>query len=332
MLDWTSAMKAVQEGDGSGVFTLVGHEYALAESFVQALRNRLGDDQGPADVQRFPFDEEGCEGAVFALESLTLFQVRPVVVLQRCTAMAAGGRARFATDALEAYLVRPVPGRALVITVEQDKLDERKKLVKLAKQHIVVDCHPPKEAQALAILQQLAAAEGIGIHPAAMKELWRRTASVSAALQEMRKLWMFTGERPITPADVAEAVAPPVEDDVFAWVDGVVQGRADRAFRALADVQRKGEDPLKLFALIARQIRLMWYTRVLGERGMSHTQIAAEVAAHPYAVRVAAGQAARVNPERMERLLTVLADLEFEVKSGRRDPHHALELAVLACC
>jgi DNA polymerase-3 subunit delta len=324
-------MKAVQEGDGSGVFTLVGNEHALAESFIQALRNRLGDDQGPADVQRFAFDEQGCDDAVFALESLTLFQVRPVVVLQRCTAMATGGRARFATDALEAYLARPVPGRALVITVE-DKLDERKKLVKLAKQHTVIDCHPPKETQALAILQQLAAAEGMDIRPAAMKELWRRTASVSQALQEMRKLWMFTGERPITPADVAEAVAPPLEDDVFAWIDGVVQGRAERAFRALADVQRKGEDPLKLFALIARQIRLMWYTRVLGERGMSHAQIAAEVAAHPYAVRVAAGQAARVRPERMERLLTVLADLEFDVKSGRRDPQHALELAVLACC
>ncbi|MCL6515983.1 DNA polymerase III subunit delta [Alicyclobacillus sp.] len=332
MLDWMRAMEALEQAEPGGVYTLVGEEHALVEAFLERLRARVGDAEGPAELLRLDFEEEGCEGAVFALESLSLFQVQPVVVLQRCTAMTSGSRVRHTTDALEAYLERPAPGRALVITVEADKLDERRRLVKLAKKHTMVDCRIPKEAQGLQILRRLAAAEGLQVEGTALRELWRRSGSVSVGLQELRKLWMFTDGRSITPADVEAAVAPPLEDDVFAWIDGVVQGRAERAMRALADVERAGEDPLKLFALIARQVRLMWYARVMEARGMTQQQIAAEAGAHPYAVRVASNQAKRVRPEHLERLLVVLADLEYEVKSGRREARHALELAVLSCC
>lgn len=324
-------MRTIRQSTPDVVYTLVGSEISLARRFLHAVHQRQQELGGLfVDLQRFRFDEDGCETALFACRSVSLFAAVSVVSLENCSAFVAAAKTRFDVTALEAYLSDPVPGRTLVIHVP-DKLDERKKLTKLAKKHTVIDCHPPGEEAATEILHEMAREFGVDVARTAVAELWRRCQSVSLAETELQKVWTYTGGRTIQAEDVAVLVPAPADDNIFAWIDAVVTGHAQQAFSVLRDIRISGHDPFSLLALLARQIRLMWFARVLSERGRSQQEIATAAGAHPYAVKVAMKQSQRLTPTVLEGLLLVLADAEYLMKSGRRDPELTLEWIVLAC-
>jgi DNA polymerase III subunit delta len=330
VVSWLQALSSINVP--ATVYTLVGREFVLMDWFIRSLHGHLEQTSGEAvEVNPFRFEEEGCAGAIFACQSVSLFSTSSLVVLENCTAMLASGKAKHDTSEMESYLANPIPNRTLVITVVGDKMDERKKLTKLAKSQVVVDCSTPKEHEALDIVQRLATERDILMAPDGLKELWRRSQSISHCVAELDKLWTYTDARPITANDVAQLVALPLEDNVFAWIDGVVKGDLERSFHALKDVEMSGSDPFALLSLIARQLRLMWYARVFGGKGYSHQQIAGKTGAHPYAVRVAGDQARSISPHVIERLTTIVADAEYEIKSGRRDIRQALEWVILSC-
>ncbi|MCL6444505.1 MAG: DNA polymerase III subunit delta [Alicyclobacillus sp.] len=331
-MDWMTAVAALDGAPPAPVYVLVGTEPVLVRRFVEQLCRtsgaRLGQEVRPL---RFAFEEDGADSALMACATVSLFGLLDVVVLEGCTALLASQKANRDTEALEAYLEQPVPDRILVLTVEGEKVDERKRLGKLAKRHVLVNCNTPKDDEAVRVLNWLAKAKSVDVAPAALQELWRRTGSLSLADPELDKAWTYTGGARIEAEHIAELVPARPEDNVFRWMDAVLQGDAERAFRTLHDVRLAGYDPLALMALVARQLRLVSLVRWYGSRGESQAQMAGRLGVHPYAVRVAAGQARRVSAERVERLLCVIADAEYQVKSGRRDPDHAMEWAVMAC-
>lgn len=333
VVSWLQALTSIKAQKApAAVYTLVGREFVLMDWFIRSLHAHLEQTlEEPVEVNPFRFEEEGCEGAIFACQSVSLFSTSSLVLLENFTALLASGKTKHDTSEMESYLANPIPNRTLVITVVGDKLDERKKLTKLAKSQVVVDCSTPKENEALEIVQQLADQRDIQLAPDGLQELWRRCPSISQCAAELDKLWTYTSGKPITTNDVAQLVALPLEDNVFSWIDGVVKGDLERSFRALKDVELGGADPFALLSLIARQLRLMWYARVFGAKGYSHQQIAGKTSAHPYAVRVAAEQARLISPDVIERLTTIVADAEYEIKSGRRDIRQALEWVVLSC-
>ncbi|GGJ14189.1 hypothetical protein GCM10010885_24400 [Alicyclobacillus cellulosilyticus] len=331
-MDALALCQRLQQGEPlQPVYVLYGEEPVLMTRCVEALRSRLADDAGPPAVLRFDFEEDGCSGAVMACSSVPLFGAADLVVLTRCTAFAASsGKQKGDTSSLEAYLAAPNPGRVFVIQVPASKLDERKRLTRLIKPYPQVACQVPKPEVARHWLQVFAQERGIAVTADALAELWRRRPSLSVANTELDKLWTYTGGRTITAADVAEVVSAPLEDNVFAWIDGVVSGRVEQALAAVADLYATGQDPLAMLALIARQLRLMWYARAEGGR-VAWADLAARIGAHPYALRVAGRQARHLPLAALETLLTLVADAEYWVKTGRRDVKHALEAVVLRC-
>lgn len=348
MLDWTKARLQLEKTPLQPVYTCVGTESVLTDEWIRSVTAKLSEEAAePILPLRYSFDEGGAQPALMACQSLSLFATRNLVVLTQVFPAGSGKttgagkatsgsgkaatRAKLETESLEVYLESPIPNNVLIVCVPADKFDERKKLTKRLKSFPVIDCSVPKEPVGRATVQALAGDWGIDIHPDALAELWRRCKSISQSASELHKLWTYTDGQQIDVTAVDELVAPPIDDNVFDWIDGVVTGDIRRSLRVLTDVQRAGYDAFALYGLIVRQLRLMWYARTLAETGHSPQQIAMEAGAHPYAVRVAMKQARTVRTTDLEALLTVVADAEYAVKSGTRDAAKALEWVVASC-
>jgi len=330
-MDWDAAMKGIHKNPMAPVYTLTGTEYTLAKRWLQALRREIVKQTGqPVEMDGFDFDQEGCDNALLACQTVSLFAENSLVFLDQCSFLLANAKSKHDLSGLEKYLEDPIPGRVLLLRVSADKLDERKRIVKQIKKFPLVSCSTPKPDVAVALVEELAREKGIEISREAMQELWRRCESVALCETELEKLVSYTDSRRIERADVEELVTPPLEDNVFTWIDGVVKGNLSQTFRTLAEIQSAGYDGFALLALIAKQLRTMWYARVLGDRGWSHTQIAQHASVHPYTVKIAAEQARLVSPQRIEKMLTTIADAEFWVKSGRWEIGQALDYAVLS--
>lgn len=327
MWRYEQAVQALKPGKLAPVYVLHGSEYSLIRSFVDQLTHAMEQAYGAVDQHRFDFEEDGVEGAIGACCAVGLFASHALVWLRGVTPLStANSRVKHDTVALERYLEEPIPDHVLVLTVDADKLDERKRLVKLAQRHTVVHCSTPGESDALRWLQRYAEARGVQVTRMALQEVWRRTGQISRAETELDKLAVWCDGRPVEVEDVDMLITPPPEDDVFAWLDDVVSGRVDRAFRTLRDLTTGGRDPVGLLALLQRQIRLMAWTKVGAERGWTTKQLASRVAAHPFAVQEASRQARSLSLRQLEDWMLWACDADYAVKSGRRDGRHALEL------
>lgn len=331
MIEWNKAMDAIVQKPHHGVYTLVGTEFTLMNGFVKALQERMQlQSEQSVEIHRFFYEETGLEGALAQCQTLSLFAAESVVILDNCTALSTQAKGKHDLSPLEEYLSAPADEHVLVITVQAEKLDERKKAAKVLKKFPIINCNTPKEADAQQLLSELAKARALTVHPAAMAEIWRRTQSVTIAERELDKLAAYS-DGTVTMSEVEELTPLPVEDNVFRWIEGVIAGKLSRSFQALQEIQQSGYDGFALFSLMARQLRLMWYAKVLGERGVSQQEIAKQAKAHPYAVRMAGQQAKFMSAQRIEQLLCIIADTEFMVKSGRQDVAQALDWIVLSC-
>ncbi|WP_367306206.1 DNA polymerase III subunit delta [Alicyclobacillus acidocaldarius] len=321
-MDIFDAVDHVTQAGPASVYLLYGSEIGLFDWFCDELiRNHQ-----VSSMLRFDYQEDGFEPAEMELCSYSLFGERPLVYVRNATAFTPDGRSGPDADRLAAYLEQPVPGRTLVLSVPSDKLDERRRVTKLAKRHAVIACPvPSRDRDAMVRLERLARSKAVVIDKDALAELWRRTQSLTLAMNEFDKLRAYAGGGPITRDHVLELVPMQAEDSVFTWIDWAVQGQVASVFEALDGLARQGYDAFSLIALLARQVRLMAFAK--GAANLE--QRAKELGVHPYALRTAARQSARFPERKLARLVRVLADAEWDVKRGRLAPEVALNLVLM---
>ncbi|SDW53204.1 DNA polymerase III, delta subunit [Alicyclobacillus hesperidum] len=324
-MDVFQAMDELEANRLASVYVLYGSEIGLVDLFCDRVKH-IG---GFTSIARFDFEEDGFEQARLELDTLSFFSEKALVHVRNCVALTSQGKSGSDAEALEAYFENPAPGRVLVLSTVADKLDERKRITKAAKRHVVVQCTTPKEPEALRRLKRFANERGMNITEEAIHELWRRVGSMTHCMNEMEKLSVYALDRRIERADVEQLVARSVEDSVFDWIDCVAQGQIAAALTSLQGLARQGYDPLALMALLARQIRMMGLAKTHGDGRETLDQLAKRASVHPFAMRVAAKQAQRFALRDLEMLTRRIADSEYDVKRGRRDPQQALETILM---
>ena len=91
---------------------------------------------------------------------------------------------------------------------------------------------------------------------------------------EMEKLALFSGEKKeITKDDVEKVISSLRTESVFELVDHIGNRRLYEALITLSQLLKSGEQPLKLLALIVRQIRMISKARTLVNQGLKPAEI-----------------------------------------------------------
>ncbi|WP_067621585.1 DNA polymerase III subunit delta [Alicyclobacillus acidiphilus] len=324
-MDFFQAYEQISAASLASVYVLYGTETGLMDMFV----NRLVEQSPAQRVSRYDYEEDGVEQALLDLDTFSLFAEPTIVLIRNCTAFLSQGKTSGQGDELLAYLSNPAPGRTLVLTAAADKLDERKKITKEAKRHMLIQCQTPKGNIARNYLAREAKRQQIAIDDAAVETLWRKCQTITQCLSELKKLSVYALARTISAADVEKLVPQTIEETVFDWVDHVVQGHVAAAINSLQSLARQGYDALALIAMLVRQIRMMCLAKELSARRVSPEEMAKIGKVHPFAMKVAIRQSGAFSERGLERLLLLAADCEYDIKRGRRDGIHALELLIL---
>jgi DNA polymerase-3 subunit delta len=150
---------------------------------------------------------------------------------------------------------------------------------------------------------------------------------------EIRKLLLYSQERPISEDDVRQLVSCIQEANIFALVDAVAEGRTELAQRILHRLYDEGVAPIYILTMITRQFRLIALARDL-KKGLSRLQIQDRLGLkHSYAVDKALSQAKLYDFEGIKRAYDKLLETDLAIKTGKYSDKLALELLVteLAC-
>ena len=335
-MDPKQALKDIQSGKPSPVYLCFGPEKYRRNAFIQALTDALIEPEHKEfAVSKFDLNEMPLSAVLEDAETMPFMSDRKLVIASNAlffTGAKESSKVEHNMDMLLEYVKSPVDYTIIVFTVDADKLDERKKVVKAMKESDAVLpflSMNPEELQTW--VSQHARKLGFSFAADALELLILYTGgSLQALSGEMTKLSLFVGQEGAVTVDIIDQmVARTTEQNVFILIEDIVQLRLERAFVILEELLKQREEPIKILMLIARQFRIIFQVKELGRQGYSHQQMASQIGLHPFAVKVAEGQAKKYDVNKLGRILGQLADLDYQMKSGLIDKVLGLELFLL---
>lgn len=335
-MDVKTAVKQIKQGQVSPLYLCYGTEKYQIQEFVGMLQDQVVDrDQRDFAMASFDLAETPVEAVVEEAETLPFLVERKLIVVRDSAVFTAGkegGKIEHKVEALLAYIDNPAEHSVIVFVVNGEKLDERKKIVKAMKAAGTVLSFMPLGGSELTqwVVREVEK-RGRRIGREAAEALVAACGVQMAALAvEVDKLCLYAGEGGmIDIAVINQLVARTTEQNVFAMVEHIAALKLEQALDIFYELLKQREEPIKIAALIARQFRIMLQVKDLARQSYSQQQIASQLGLHPYAVKIAGEQARKFEQAKLKRILSDLAQLDYQMKSGGIDKVLGLEIFLL---
>ena len=237
-------------------------------------------------------------------------------------------------DKLMSYLNNPNSENILIFHGPYEKLDMRKKIVKLLKKNSdFTEIDTPKEFNLVDYTNRELARHHITTTDNISRTLVKLTKNnIDKLLTELTKIKAYfadSTDKELTLKLIHDLVPQTLEDNIFLLSEALANKNVKVAYSIFSDLMVQKEEPIKLLVMIANQFRLFKQVQVLQRQGMYEKEIATELDVHPYRVKIAMGQARRFKTTELDKLLEQLATADLQIKTGQIDGQMALELFIL---
>ncbi|MEW9701560.1 DNA polymerase III subunit delta [Paenibacillus sp. SI8] len=335
-MDVKKALKDIQAGRPAPVYLCYGPEKYKMREFIQILSDSLIEpEHREFAVSRFDLGEISLSAVLEDAETLPFMVPKKLVIATNAlffTGAKESSKVEHHLDRLIDYLKSPADHAVIIFTVDADKLDERKKVVKALKER---EAAVPFLTLTGEELQQWVTKQAEKLNfsftGGASDQLILYTGGNLQSLSaEIEKISLYVGDGgTASPDTIDQLVSRSTEQNVFILIEDIVNLRLERAFVILEELLKQREEPIKIAALIARQFRIMLQVKELSKMGYSQQQMASQIGLHPFAVKVAEGQARKYEADKLGTIMAQLADLDFQMKSGKIDKVLGLEMFLL---
>ncbi|NDI33763.1 DNA polymerase III subunit delta [Chengkuizengella sediminis] len=325
-MEYKEAVKQIKQKKILPIYLCYGTEKFLMNEFIQFLTNEFIDPvHKDFALIHFDLTETSIDQVVEDVETLP-FMVPNKLVIAKNASFLTGTRDKskieHQIEKLEKYINSPVDYSVLVLYVNAEKLDERKKIVKLLKKQNYIISFPSLKPNELSKwVQNRVKKNGSYISQQAIETFILYAGTNLQTLDgEIEKCCLFAGvDQEITSEMIQQLVVRSTEQNIFILVDEIVKKKLDKALTIFYTLLKQKEEPIKIVSLIARQFRIILQVKELSSKGYSQYQVSSQLSIHPYAVKIADGQGKLYQEEHLVDILDKLAELDFQMKSGQVD-------------
>lgn len=133
---------------------------------------------------------------------------------------------------------------------------------------------------------------------------------------EIQKLALYAGENPINISMIDELVSDNAEKSIFQMTDQLARKDIKGALSTLKSLEESGIEAPYLFAMIARQFRLMLEMKSLSEQRMTEQMIASKMKVNPFVVKNTINQCKNFTYGQLRDSLEKLLTIDRRLKTG----------------
>lgn len=296
-------------------YLIYGNDYGLIKREIDKLTNEV------SDVVKYDLSTDKIDELLDDASCMSLFGDKKVLV---------GENALFLTttttnvnhnlDYLTNYLNDDNHENIVILSVLTDKLDERKKIVKLLKEKskvIYKELIDNKDLPRFVINEFNN--EGYKIDYKVANYFVNYVGkNVDILLSEINKMIIFKdNDKNITINDIDEISSKAINDNVFDLSDAIMKKDFKRMYDCYNDLIILKEEPIKIIAMLGNQFNLVYQCKLLSSKGLSEKEIATSLSVHPYRVKLAIETDYMISE--LKDILIKLHNLDFEIKSGKVD-------------
>lgn len=319
--------KQIEDGALRSLYLFYGDETYLLETY----HNRLLRSMMEPEDEMMNYDE--MQGRVAAEQIMNSAETFPLMTEKRLVVVRDSGA--FETDGNAAYeplvgFFSQLPDTVVLVFIESH-VDKRSRLYKAAQKYgYIVEFTTLRETDLCKWLMIEAKRRHLKMDiMTAQYFLHLAGTDMNLLNQEMEKVFAYKeGCGVILREDLERIVTPSLETNVFRMMDAIGNQQAQEAFRIYQNLRRVGENAYMIFALLRRQIDLLYKTSVyLAERYDANT-IAKTMNVKPFIAKKNMAQARKFSREKLREAMSELLQFDVDIKNGVLKPEQVIELMI----
>jgi len=328
-MNYATLQKDLKLGSFHSLYLLYGEEtYLLMKYQETLLANLLTMEERAMNLTAFDQDPPLAE-LISVAEALPFFGGRNVVIVRNTHLFSAAKTARAeekssSRDEALLQFLQAIPDQTVLLFVSYDKVDKRRKIFKqILAQGGAIEALPFKGRELKSWLEDRITELGHSIQPNALEHILTAVslmthASLSYLDQEITKISLYVGDRKlITNEDVKIMLSTVPEVSVFTMIEAISQKNPCLALEVLEEQIATGQAGLRLLALLARQIRLLYQARVMGEEGLSNKEIGGHLKLPPFVSDKLIKQSHTFSVVQLKKALGLLSEADRNLKLSR---------------
>ncbi|GKT02861.1 DNA polymerase III subunit delta [Furfurilactobacillus entadae] len=334
-MDVQALKKALLNGDKQPLYLVLGTENYLLNEVRDAFKAVIPAEQAEMNVGSYDMEQTPVAVALDDAMSMPFFGDHRLVLIDKpgfLTGETSRSKVDHDLDALLHYIQHPEPTTIFVIMAPYEKLDGRKKIVKvLKKAAVTIETAPLTEQAARQAVIDQAATDQYQLADDALNLLVQRTnADLSLMMSNLTKLELFAVQSKVIDREAVSGLVPQsLADNVFDLVTAVLKRQVSTAVMLYHDLLATGEEPLRINAVLVSQFRLLLQVKVLASRGLSQGTLAGQLKVHPYRVKLAMQSNHQFSQRDLSRAFLGLINIETQLKQSRQDPELLFNLFML---
>ena len=278
------------------------------------------------NISKYDLNNDTMQDIIDDAKTISLFGDKKLIICENANLFT--GQTAKDAEILESYLTKPNDLTTLIFIINNDKIDNRKKITKLMKKNGIIKDFSENINPITFVQNNL---KDYNINISAINLLIDRVGNNPLILKnEIDKLKLYKGNNKfIDENDILNLTVKTSYEDIFKLIDYIIDNNKDKALEILEEMFKNGEEAIKIIVILAGQIRIMYQAKVLIKKGLSEKNIADTLAIHPYRVKIALQKGRRYNENILLNYLSELADIDYAIKSGNLNKDLALEMFIL---
>lgn len=231
-------------------------------------------------------------------------------------------------DYLENYFNNPNPDTILIMILNSDKVDTRRKIFKaLDKKGIIEEYN--KKINIFKYVSDMF--QGYTITKPTIQLLIKRVGNKPEILkQEVNKLLIYKDtNKIITDDDIISVCSHYIDINIFKFMDDIINKNKKEAIITYHELLKIGEEPIKIVIMLANNYRLMYQATNLRNLGYTEKDIMKITGKSLYPIKLAIQKGLKYTNDQLINTIDSLANLDYQMKTSDVDKKLALELFIL---
>ena len=299
--------------------------YGSKEFLIKKHINRLKNDFNDNDINTYDLSVADLNNVIDDANTLSLFSDNKLIICTNSHLFTASAKAN---TILEKYLENPNKQTTIIFTLNTEKIDSRKKSVKLIKKiGSIIECNDNSDITSF-IKNEF---KGYNITNKEINLLKNRVGNnLDILSSEIEKIKIYKdNNKTITEEDIINLTHKNIDTNIFTLIEYIINNNKDNALELYYEMLKQNEEPIKIVIILANQFRIMYQAKELLKRGLSEKDIADTLKIHPYRVKLALQNSRNYDSKTLLNYISELADIDIDIKTGKIDKSLAIELFIL---
>lgn len=311
------------------IYLLYGTNYFLIKREIEKIK--LENNIESIDINNYNLENTILDNILDDALTLSLFSQKKMIIVDNSYIFTSSVRKKgldHNIDLLNKYIENPNPDTILIFVVNEEKIDDRKKIVKLIKINgNVIEFNEVKNIDTF-IKNEL---NDYKMDAVTINSFVNRVGDNLAIIaSEIEKLKLYKNDdKIITKEDVFNVCSEQIDVDMNELTNSIVSKNISKSLKIYNELIKQGEEPLQIIIRLANQFRIIYQSKELTKKGYSNKDIADILGIHPYRVKKALEISYKFPSKELLSILKKLSRIDEGIKMGNMDKNIALEQFIL---